>query len=201
MVADGEWVGAYELPTEGQLGVLRMMFRRQAAGLTARVIFRNQTLGFDGSASLLGDDRGGRLSLRGILESGGHTLGAVEIEGARQGDILEGTFRQESPEGTYLGRFAAVRPTKGWVPLVGLAPGASPPRARAIDLGAATSGLLGPGRADAYGPGVNADATGRPFSWRTEQGEAIIGPVKPNAYGLGVGMDQFGRPVRATPFW
>ena len=75
------------------------------------------------------------------------------------------------------------------------------PPQRTIDLGVGSLGLLGPGRVDAYGPGINSDAMGRPFTWRTNQGEAVMGPVKPTAYGLGVGMDQFGRPVRETPLW
>jgi hypothetical protein len=49
----------------------------------------------------------------------------------------------------------------------------------------------------AYGPGVDADATGRPIEWRTEQGELERGSVQPDAYGPGVGMDGYGRPVRA----
>jgi hypothetical protein len=61
------------------------------------------------------------------------------------------------------------------------------------------NGLLGPITPNAYGPGIHSDATGRPFQWRTQQGEEAQGPVKPDAYGLGVGMDQYGRPVRANP--
>ena len=70
-----------------------------------------------------------------------------------------------------------------------------------INLGVASPGLLGPGRPDAYGPGLHSDATGRPFSWRTQDGSMSFGLVKTNAYGLGVGMDSFGRPVRAVPRW
>ncbi len=66
--------------------------------------------------------------------------------------------------------------------------------------------LLGPYTPNAYGPGMNADATGRPFIWQPDPG---FGPpdhfstVKPDAYGLGVGMDQYGRPVRPAcpPGW
>jgi hypothetical protein len=60
-------------------------------------------------------------------------------------------------------------------------------------------GLLGPQRTDAYGPGVHADGTGRPFEWRTRDGQVERGAVRRNAYGLGVGMDASGRPVVATP--
>jgi len=60
--------------------------------------------------------------------------------------------------------------------------------------------LFTPITPNAYGPGLNSDATGRPFVW-TLQGShsAVPDPtlrVKPNAYGPGVGMDQYGRPVR-----
>jgi len=59
---------------------------------------------------------------------------------------------------------------------------------------------LGPIRSNAYGPGIHADATGRPFQWQAE-GQPSTSPdptlqVKPNAYGLGVHADQYGRIVR-----
>ena len=61
-------------------------------------------------------------------------------------------------------------------------------------------GLLSPMEHDAYGPGIHSDATGRPFKFKTFDGEDIgIFKVKPDAYGPGVGMDEFGRPVRAVP--
>lgn len=61
--------------------------------------------------------------------------------------------------------------------------------------------LMKPYTHNAYGLGSHSDATGRPFEYRTEQGESAPGfiEVKPDAYGLGVHMDQFGRPVRAYP--
>lgn len=61
--------------------------------------------------------------------------------------------------------------------------------------------LLGAPKLNVYGPGLHSDATGRPFTYRTDTGQKSFGVVKPNAYGLGVGMDQFGRAVRATPEW
>jgi hypothetical protein len=60
---------------------------------------------------------------------------------------------------------------------------------------------------NAYGPGMNADATGRPFIWQPmTPGPKSFDPflqVQPNAYGPGVGMDQYGRPVRPScpPGW
>jgi len=53
---------------------------------------------------------------------------------------------------------------------------------------------------NAYGPGLHADRYGRPFEYRTDDGQAVPGfvQVQPNGYGLGVGVDQYGRPVRAV---
>lgn len=60
--------------------------------------------------------------------------------------------------------------------------------------------LLGPITPNAYGPGINSDATGRPFTYQPDfGGSGYPNPtlnVTPNAYGPGVGMDQYGRPVR-----
>ncbi len=51
-----------------------------------------------------------------------------------------------------------------------------------------------------YGPGQHADRYGRPFEFRTDDGQAVPGgvTVQPDGYGLGVGRDQYGRPVRAV---
>lgn len=64
-------------------------------------------------------------------------------------------------------------------------------------------GFLGPYTPNAYGPGMNADATGRPFIWQPNFGGPALGPITPNAYGPGVGMDATGRPVRPAcpPGW
>ena len=72
---------------------------------------------------------------------------------------------------------------------------------------------LGPIKLDAYGPGINADATGRPFQWQPvgppalgTEGMPPSGPdptlrVTPNKYGLGVHADQYGRIVQPVcPF-
>ena len=60
--------------------------------------------------------------------------------------------------------------------------------------------LLGPITPNAYGPGLNSDATGRSFMWTPQSGgSGYPDPtlrVQPNAYGPGIGMDQYGRPVR-----
>jgi hypothetical protein len=63
------------------------------------------------------------------------------------------------------------------------------------------SELLGPMRANAYGPGINSDATGRPFTWQPTYGAGpALCPITPNAYGPGIRMDGTGRPVRAQPW-
>ena len=68
-------------------------------------------------------------------------------------------------------------------------------------------GLLSPYKPNAYGPGLNMDATGRPFMWQPQWGgSGFPDPtleVRPDAYGQGVGMDQYGRPVTPAcpPGW
>jgi hypothetical protein len=52
-----------------------------------------------------------------------------------------------------------------------------------------------------YGPGINSDATGRPYTWEPGSGPADrLSPVRPDAYGPGIGMDAYGRPVQPTPY-
>jgi hypothetical protein len=63
-------------------------------------------------------------------------------------------------------------------------------------------GYLKPYQPNAYGPGINSDATGRPFSWQPVPGNGPVDPlsrVRPDAYGPGIGMDQYGRPVQPVP--
>jgi hypothetical protein len=65
--------------------------------------------------------------------------------------------------------------------------------------GTLTPPFLGPYRPNAYGPGINSDATGRPFVWQSDQGPVEpFAKVRPDAFGPGIGMDQYGRPVRAA---
>jgi hypothetical protein len=65
--------------------------------------------------------------------------------------------------------------------------------------GTLTPQFLGPYRPNAYGPGVNSDATGRPFVWKPDQGPADpFAKVRPDVFGPGIGMDQYGRAVRAA---
>src|SRR5258708_39900050 len=57
-------------------------------------------------------------------------------------------------------------------------------------------------QSNVYGPGINSDATGRPFRWEPLPGNGPVDPlsrVRPNAYGPGIGMDQYGRPVQPAP--
>ena len=51
---------------------------------------------------------------------------------------------------------------------------------------------------DAYGPGINADATGRPYVFVTPLG-APVGGVRLNVYGPGIGADATGWPVYMRP--
>jgi len=49
-------------------------------------------------------------------------------------------------------------------------------------------GLLSPMKPNAYGPGIHSDATGRPFKFKTFDGQDVsIFKVKPNNYGPGGG--------------
>lgn len=65
--------------------------------------------------------------------------------------------------------------------------------------GTLTPSFLGPYRPNAYGLGINSDATGRAFVWKPDQGVADpLAQVRPDAYGPGIGMDQYGRPVQAA---
>lgn len=66
--------------------------------------------------------------------------------------------------------------------------------------------LFEPITPNAYGPGLNSDATGRPFIWTQGSRSTIPDPtlqVTPNGYGLGIGMDQYGRPIQPAcqPGW
>jgi len=75
-------------------------------------------------------------------------------------------------------------------------------------FGVTGDGLLSPARRNAYGPGIDSDATGRPFSWAPKdqpQGGAQNAPdptldIVPDGYGLGVGRDQYGRPMERRPW-
>jgi hypothetical protein len=69
-----------------------------------------------------------------------------------------------------------------------------------------TPTLLPPYQNNTYGPGINSDSTGRPFTWQPQTPQA--GPtmpdptlnVRPDVYGPGVGSDQYGRPVTGRPW-
>ena len=60
--------------------------------------------------------------------------------------------------------------------------------------------LLGPAVPNAYGPGINSDATGRPFEYVVPgQPQDPFLQVQPGTLGPGInlrnGTDQYGRPV------
>lgn len=72
-----------------------------------------------------------------------------------------------------------------------------------VPVSAPAQQFIGPYRSNAYGPGINSDATGRPFTWQSAPDYGAADPVsrvRPDAYGPGVGMDQYGRPVEAVPY-
>ena len=58
---------------------------------------------------------------------------------------------------------------------------------------------LWPINPNVYGPGINSDATGKPFTWSTPGGQfdPLLKP-QPRSYGPGIGMDQYGRPLTPT---
>jgi hypothetical protein len=56
-----------------------------------------------------------------------------------------------------------------------------------------------PYKHNAYGLGVHSDSTGKPFEWKTQDGQKSQGKIKIDGFGLGVGMDEFGRPVKPSP--
>lgn len=63
--------------------------------------------------------------------------------------------------------------------------------------------FLGPYQSNTYGPGINSDATGRPFMWQPSPGNGPADPlshVRPDVFGPGIGMDQYGRPVHPEPY-
>ena len=205
------WVGAYQIPNNNEAGIVVADFYILADKLDVTCSFHNNTYNFDGTGRLKGKIDDQKFILSGMLidKAQGRTL--IELNGTIRGDTLEGSFVQKTIGGdiSITGGMTMVRTSYNQVRTSYTTYRGDVTWQRhtvadqqLIDLGAASQGLLGPGRADVYGPGIHADATGRPFSWRTEDGSAVIfGRVKENAYGLGVGMDQFGRPVRARPLW
>lgn len=85
------------------------------------------------------------------------------------------------------GEKAAPRTTPGYNPVA------------AQQLAPNASGSLGPYQPNTYGPGIDSDATGRPFVWQPLPGYGPRDPlasVTPNVFGPGIGMDQYGRLVQ-----
>jgi hypothetical protein len=208
------WAGVYQIPDTKETGVVSANFHMHGDQLNVTCRFRNTTFNFDGVGQLKGEIKKQKLILSGLLEDTDQGETIIEVHGTIREDTLEGFFVQTSTngEGTISGGIVLVRINQATYRGHVQQPPEDefeniPPRYKVtdqnqIDLGVATPGLIGPGRADVYGPGIHADATGRPFSWRTEDSSALtFGRVKENACGLGVGRDQFGRRVRAKPLW
>lgn len=131
-------------------------------------------------------------------------------------DIVEATFRADNAARNLHGRLATDVEVLEWLKEQAESVRSSSPRQRSSQGfrnsgasgqgGVLGGGFLGPITPNAYGPGMNADATGRPFIWQPDPGFGPADPfsqVQPNAYGPGVGMDQYGRPVRPAcpPGW
>ena len=122
--------------------------------------------------------------------------------------IAEATFRADNAAGNLHSRLATDTEIIGWLEEQAEATNRSKPRQRSSQgsrnsgtsdsgqSGLLGGGFLGPSTPNAYGPGMNADATGRPFVWQPDFGGPALGQITPNAYGPGVGMDATGRPVR-----
>jgi hypothetical protein len=132
--------------------------------------------------------------------------------------IAEATFRADNAARNLHSRLATDTEVIGWLEEQVKATNRPTSRQRppqgAADSGTSGSGqggllgggFFGPYTPNAYGPGMNADATGRPFIWQPDPGFGPPDPfsrVQPNGYGLGVGMDQYGRPVTPAcpPGW
>jgi len=98
--------------------------------------------------------------------------------------------------GTHSPYVGTCRPRRGNQPV----PPTASQQERTYPMAPTPSGLLGPARQNAYGPGIWSDSAGRPFHWQTQDGQKVpFGNVKPDAYGPGIGMDEYGRPVKAVP--
>ncbi len=213
------WVGVYQAPFNDQVGIVVADSHCTDNHLEMACLFRNETVGFVGAGRLAGQLSEGKFSMGGLIYDDMQESSFVSVQGVMRDDLMEGIFTQRATGGQASGVFVLVK-VEGSLdsggqmarsqteeeetqrtPLIGTGEGSSGAGGLLIDLNSSSPGLLGPGRANAYGPGIHSDATGRPFMWRTEDGQSVIGGVKPNAYGPGVGMDQFGRPVRAKPLW
>ena len=63
------------------------------------------------------------------------------------------------------------------------------------------STFMKPFKHNTFGLGIHSDATGKPFQWKTQDGQTSrSNDIKSDGYGLGVGMDGYGRPVKPSPW-
>lgn len=201
-VADEIWTGVYEVPGTGEVGSVVAQLRQFADIYSGQFAFKNETYNFVGAGELKGQLRSDQtFELAGTLSDTAQGPSVILLEGKRAQDTMEGTYQQTFGAQAVAGRFLLVRLSRttyvgGFRSHQVTAPGRD-----LLDLGADPSGLLGPARPDAYGPGIHADSTGRPFRWRAEDGSTVLGDVRPNTYGPGIGSDATGRPVHAAPAW
>jgi hypothetical protein len=200
-VSEDRWAGVYQLPNENQVGTVIMDFNKFVDSIESVCWFKNETFNFEGTGELKGEVKDDIVSMAGVINDPAQGKTPISIRSRIHDDVMEGDFSQQVLGKIFSGAFLLVRLTHttylGGIKRHEIRDGGR----TLIDLGVSSQGLLGPGRADAYGPGIHSDATGRPFTWRTNEGRVTFGPVKENAYGIGIGMDQFGRPVRAKRLW
>lgn len=213
------WVGVYQTPLNNQVGIVVADLHTSGDHLEVDCIFFNETAGFMGSGRLDGKVSDGKFSMGGLIFDPVQASTSIFVQGEMGSDSMDGQFTQKAHDAEASGIFLLVPakdlqglPIKSSDPKGLDFPAANPGSAEraqkddlsgrnTVDLGVFSPGLLGPGRANVYGPGIHSDATGRPFTWRTDQGQMSFGQVRENAYGLGVGMDQFGRAVMPRPLW
>lgn len=201
-VADEIWMGVYQVPGTGEVGSVVAKFHQFADVYSGQFDFKNETYNFSGSGELRGQLKPDEtFELAGTIADSAQGASAIVLAGKRDRDAMEGTYQQVFGAQSIGGQFLLVRLSR--TTYVGGFPSQRVTGAgqQLLDLGADPSGLLGPARSDAYGPGIHADATGRPFRWRTDDGSMAFGAVRPNVYGPGIGADATGRPVQAAPLW
>ena len=215
------WVGSYKIPNTDDAGIVVADFYILADKLDVTCGFHSNTYNFDGTGRLKGKLDDQKFILSGMLvdKVQGQTL--IELNGTIRGDTLEGSFVQKTIGGdisitggvtmirtnytTYQGNVRWQRPTGANQQLID--PDVASPSDSNINrihtpepMPAPSKGFLPPYKQDAYGPGIWSDGTGRPFQWKTNDGQTVpFGKVKTDAYGPGIGADQYGRPVTPEP--
>lgn len=201
-VADEIWTGVYQVPGTEEVGSIVAEFHQFADLYSGQFSFKNETYNFQGSGELQGQlTQDESFELSGTITDPIQGVSALLLNGKRDQDTMEGNYQQAFGGRSISGVFLLVRLSKTTYVAGFRSHKLSAAGQELLDLGADPSGLLGPARANAYGPGIHSDSTGRPFRWRADDGAMSFGEVRPNVYGPGIGSDATGRPVYATPLW